>query len=133
MSPVSSASSGGRTRVSVAARRGRSPSSTWHGADVVLAIYCASKSAIIGLTRCDAIDYSPHLIRVIAVCPGIIETPMTMAQGEGPSMSLPIEVAPMARLGTPDEVADVCLFLCSENASFVQGAAWAVDGGYSIN
>ena len=48
-------------------------------------------------------------------------------------MSLPIEVAPMARLGTPDEVADVCLFLCSENASFVQGAAWVVDGGYSIN
>ncbi|ORY25848.1 oxidoreductase [Naematelia encephala] len=99
-------------------------------------IYCASKSAVIGLTRCDAIDYSPHLIRVNAVCPGIIDTPMVNNRPTGaPAMDISksIAIAPMNRVGKPEEVADVCLFLCSEKASFVQGAAWLVDGGYTIN
>ncbi len=48
-------------------------------------------------------------------------------------LSKSVEIAPMGRMGTADEVADVCLFLCSEKASFVQGAAWVVDGGYTIN
>jgi NAD(P)-dependent dehydrogenase (short-subunit alcohol dehydrogenase family) len=126
------------------------------------AIYCASKSAVIGLTRCDAIDYSKHLIRVNAVCPGIIDTPMTQPRQPGstgadagfggPAVPLPagmsneaglrqnpmditraVGIAPMDRKGTTDEIADVVLFLCSEKASFVQGAAWVVDGGYTIN
>ncbi|KAK8861432.1 hypothetical protein IAR55_002251 [Kwoniella newhampshirensis] len=108
-------------------------------------IYCASKSAVIGLTRCDAIDASPHLIRVNAVCPGIIRTAMTdhslrppLAEGEK-DMQKPMEltkeinIAPMGRMGTPEEIADVVLFLVSEKASFVQGAAWVADGGYTIN
>jgi NAD(P)-dependent dehydrogenase (short-subunit alcohol dehydrogenase family) len=119
----------------------------------ITALYCATKSAVIGLTRCDAIDYSHHLIRVNAVCPGIIDTPMTTRPKPGSTDAAPpvpavddgkpkaavmdlstaVDLAPMKRMGTADEVADVVLFLCSEKASFVQGAAWLVDGGYVIN
>ncbi|WWC87720.1 uncharacterized protein L201_002612 [Kwoniella dendrophila CBS 6074] len=108
-------------------------------------IYSASKHAVIGLTKCDAIDASPFQIRVNAVCPGIIHTPMTdnalrppLPEGEK-DMQAPmdltkaINIAPMQRMGTPEEVADVIVFLSSEKASFVQGAAWVVDGGYTIN
>jgi NAD(P)-dependent dehydrogenase (short-subunit alcohol dehydrogenase family) len=99
---------------------------------------------VLGLTRCDAIDASPFGVRVNAVCPGIIETPMVKpptptpasaaaAPAPNPRMSLPIDMAPMGRMGQPEEIADVVLFLCSEKASFVQGASWVVDGGYIIN
>ncbi|KAJ5134577.1 Short-chain dehydrogenase/reductase SDR [Penicillium atrosanguineum] len=93
--------------------------------------YCASKSAIIGLTRADAIDYSQDGIRVNCVCPGVIETPLVMEKKEVRDAILPaVETAPMKRMGTPAEVADVVLFLCSTQASFVQGHAMLVDGGY---
>ncbi|KAJ5191647.1 Short-chain dehydrogenase/reductase SDR [Penicillium cinerascens] len=93
--------------------------------------YCASKSAIIGLTRADAIDYSKDGIRVNCVCPGVIETPLVMEKKEVRDSIMPaVETAPMKRMGTPAEVADVVLFLCSTQASFVQGHAMVVDGGY---
>lgn len=104
----------------------------------MIAIYCAAKSAVIGLTRCDAIDYSPYNIRINAVCPGVIGTPMTIRPTGGevsdpfPHLRKEIDASPMKRVGTPEEVADVVLFLASEKASFVQGAAWVVDGGYVI-
>jgi NAD(P)-dependent dehydrogenase (short-subunit alcohol dehydrogenase family) len=85
---------------------------------------------VIGLTRCDAVDCSPFRIRVNAVCPGIIETPMNKA---GMDLTRSVAIAPMNRMGTVEEVADVVLFLSSDRASFVQGAAWVVDGGYTIN
>jgi NAD(P)-dependent dehydrogenase (short-subunit alcohol dehydrogenase family) len=95
------------------------------------AAYCASKSAIIGLTRADAIDYSKDGIRVNCVCPGVIETPLIMEKKEVRDSIMPaVEIAPMKRMGTPAEVADVVLFLCSTRASFVQGHAMVVDGGY---
>lgn len=50
-----------------------------------------------------------------------------------PKMTLPIDIAPMNRMGLPEEIADVVIFLSSEKASFVQGASWVVDGGYIIN
>ncbi|WVR03978.1 hypothetical protein IAU60_000977 [Kwoniella sp. DSM 27419] len=117
-------------------------------------IYCASKSAVIGLTRADAVDASPHRIRVNAICPGIVLSPMTdntlrpadapetdsaNPSGEKKDMQGPmdltesINIAPMRRMGTPDEIADIVVFLSSEQASFVQGAAWLADGGYTIN
>jgi NAD(P)-dependent dehydrogenase (short-subunit alcohol dehydrogenase family) len=103
-------------------------------ANAVLAAYCASKAAIINMTRANAIDYSDNDIRVNCVCPGVIETPMTtasMAMAE--ALKPAIEIAPMKRMGTPEEVADAVLFLCSAQASFIQGHALVVDGGYTIN
>ena len=99
-----------------------------------LAAYCASKAAIINMTRSNAIDYSENAIRVNCVCPGVIETPMTTTSPEMVEALKPaINIAPMQRMGTPDEVADAVLFLCSTQASFIQGHALVVDGGYTIN
>ncbi|KAL7943879.1 oxidoreductase [Trichoderma barbatum] len=96
--------------------------------------YCASKSAVIGMTRCDAIDFSPDGIRVNCVCPGVIQTPMTTHSEEVKQRLQPaIDIAPMKRMGQPEEVADAILFLCSRQASFIQGHALVVDGGYVIN
>ncbi|KAF7535218.1 hypothetical protein G7054_g5552 [Neopestalotiopsis clavispora] len=98
------------------------------------AAYCASKAAIVNMTRSDAIDYSPDGIRVNCVCPGVIETPMTTSSAEMVERLRPaIDIAPMRRMGTPEEVAHAVLFLCSPEASFVQGHALVVDGGYTIN
>jgi NAD(P)-dependent dehydrogenase (short-subunit alcohol dehydrogenase family) len=85
------------------------------------------------MTRADAIDYSSDGIRVNCVCPGVIATPMTISSEElrerlGPA----VEIAPMKRMGMPEEVADAVLFLCSTQASFIQGHALVVDGGYII-
>ncbi|KAI7559322.1 hypothetical protein D0864_14029 [Hortaea werneckii] len=90
--------------------------------------YCGSKAAVINMTKC---DYSKDNIRVNCVCPGVIETPMTTPNMDvlGPAIS----IAPMNRPGTAQEVADCVLFLCSSKATFVQGSAMVVDGGYVIN
>lgn len=102
------------------------------GVGLPLAVYCASKAAVIGMTRADAIDYSSSSIRVNCVCPGLVDTPMLDAFQEK-VLERDIAVAPMNRMGTPQEIADVALFLASSKASFVQGAAFVVDGGYTIN
>jgi NAD(P)-dependent dehydrogenase (short-subunit alcohol dehydrogenase family) len=95
------------------------------------AAYCGAKAAVISLTRCDALDYSPDRIRVNTVMPGVIDTPMTQppdARAYLDAVSIP--ATPMKRFGQPEEVADAIVFLCSNKASYVQGAALAVDGGY---
>ncbi|OTB04611.1 hypothetical protein M426DRAFT_320721 [Hypoxylon sp. CI-4A] len=98
------------------------------------AVYCASKAAVINMTRSDAIDYSKDGIRVNCVCPGLIDTPMTTGTPERfERMRSAVNIAPMQRMGTPEEVADAVLFLCSSQASFIQGHALVVDGGYTIN
>ncbi|OWP01915.1 hypothetical protein B2J93_4765 [Marssonina coronariae] len=92
--------------------------------------YCASKAAVISLTKSDAIDYSKDDIRINCVCPGVIATPMT--QGDpvfARALEPAIAAAPMGRMGSAQEVADACLFLCSSKATFVQGHALVVDGG----
>ncbi|KAM0237025.1 hypothetical protein ACHAP5_009174 [Fusarium lateritium] len=93
-------------------------------------VYSASKAAIISLTRSDAIDYAKHQIRVNCVCPGVIETPMT---ANVPDDDPAVQTAVMKRKGTPQEVADAVLFLSSSKASFIQGSALSVDGGYTIS
>lgn len=83
------------------------------------------------MTRADAIDYSEDGIRVNCVCPGVIETPLVMATPEIREAVAPaVNIAPMQRMGQPSEVADAVLFICSTQASFVQGHAMVVDGGY---
>ncbi|KAI0376573.1 NAD(P)-binding protein [Hypomontagnella monticulosa] len=96
--------------------------------------YCASKAAVVNMTRADAIDYSSNGIRVNCVCPGVIETPMTTGPPEMMERLKPIiNIAPMRRMGKPEEVADAILFLCSKQASFIQGHALVIDGGYTIH
>lgn len=86
------------------------------------------------MTKSDAIDYSRDGIRVNCVCPGVIDTPMTTGTEEQRERLAPaIRIAPMGRMGRPEEVANAVLFLCSTDSSFVQGHALVVDGGYIIN
>jgi NAD(P)-dependent dehydrogenase (short-subunit alcohol dehydrogenase family) len=97
------------------------------------AAYHASKHGVIGLTRSAALEYAPRGIRINAVCPGPVETPMVtdmIAKGE---LSVPDAVAnqPIGRLGRADEIAAAVLWLSSPAASFVVGVALPVDGGYT--
>jgi NAD(P)-dependent dehydrogenase (short-subunit alcohol dehydrogenase family) len=97
------------------------------------ASYHATKHGVIGLTKSAALEYAPRGIRINAVCPGTIETPMVadmVAKGE---LDIPEAEAnqPIGRLGRGDEIAASVLWLCSPGASFVVGVALPVDGGYT--
>ncbi len=92
--------------------------------------YVAAKHGVVGLTKVAAADHAEENIRVNAVCPGYIETPMTeetMRRRGGRIMAR----VPMARMGTAGEIAEAVVWLCSPKASFVTGVSWAVDGGYT--
>lgn len=97
-------------------------------------IYSASKHAVMGLTKSAALEYSAHGIRVNAVNPAVIRTPM--AEGLAKMRKIKPDdfsaVHPIGRIGEPEEVAEVVLWLCSEKASFVTGTATCVDGGFTI-
>jgi NAD(P)-dependent dehydrogenase (short-subunit alcohol dehydrogenase family) len=96
------------------------------------AAYSASKGGVEQLTRTTALEYAKRGIRVNCIAPGFIETPLLSGQtGTLPPRALGKVSIPMGRLGTPEEVAEVALFLASERASFVTGAVIAVDGGMS--
>lgn len=94
------------------------------------AAYVASKHAVVGLTKAAAVDHAPENIRVNAVCPGYIETPMTEETMRRRGEQLMARV-PMARMGTPQEIAEAVVWMCSDRAGFVTGACWQVDGGYT--
>lgn len=97
------------------------------------AIYHASKHGVIGLTKSAALEYAARGIRINAVCPGTIETPMVadMMAKESITMEDFLRDLPIGRLGRPEEIAAAVLWLCSDAASFVVGHALAVDGGYT--
>jgi len=97
------------------------------------AIYHASKHGVIGLTKSAALEYASRGIRINAVCPGTIETPMVadMMVKESISRADFERDLPIGRLGRPEEIAAAVLWLCSDGASFVIGQALAVDGGYT--
>lgn len=93
--------------------------------------YAASKHAIIGLTRSAALDYAAQNIRVNAVLPGNIETPM-MDRFTGGDIQKAIDLEPVGRLGKPEEIAEAVLWMASDLGGFVTGAATVVDGGWSL-
>jgi NAD(P)-dependent dehydrogenase (short-subunit alcohol dehydrogenase family) len=97
------------------------------------AIYHASKHGVIGLTRSAALEYAARGIRINAVCPGAIETPMVadMIVRERISQEDMVRNQPTGRLGRPEEIASAVLWLCSPGAGFVIGHALSVDGGYT--
>lgn len=93
------------------------------------AAYSASKFGVIGLTKSVALDYAARGIRINAVCPGGIETPMTADPAMAEYLT---RFTPMARMGVPREIAQTVLWLCSEQASYITGQAICVDGGYTV-
>lgn len=102
-----------------------------------LAVYSATKGALIALTRAMSTDYARQGIRVNCVSPGTIDTPMLhrfVAEQSDPQALLRQfdEMHPLGRIGRIEEVAEICLFLASERASFVSGSNYVVDGGLSV-
>jgi NAD(P)-dependent dehydrogenase (short-subunit alcohol dehydrogenase family) len=97
------------------------------------AAYHASKHGVIGLTRSAALEYAPRGIRINAICPGTIATPMVTDMIEKGELDSADAIAnqPINRLGEPEEIAATVLWLCSPGASFVLGVALPVDGGYT--
>lgn len=93
--------------------------------------YCGSKHAVVGLTRSAALRYAAQGIRINAVCPGAIRTPMVEAVAQEEEAARFIAAMhPMNRIGEARELADAVVFLCSDKASFITGHPLAVDGGY---
>jgi len=106
---------------------------TASGAGVVatpmLSPYCASKHAILGLTKTAALEQARSGVRVNAVCPGSVDTPMLRRHMDDPAVEKLIRAGqPGGRLGTPEEIAEAAVWLCSDRASFVSGASLFVDG-----
>ena len=94
--------------------------------------YVAAKHGVIGLTKTAALEYAKANIRVNAVCPGVIHTPMVdrFVGGDAEAMKALVAGEPVGRIGEPSEIADAVLYLCSGHASFVTGIAMPVDGGW---
>ncbi|MBV8337655.1 MAG: glucose 1-dehydrogenase [Alphaproteobacteria bacterium] len=91
--------------------------------------YVAAKHGVIGLTKTAALEYAEDNIRVNAVCPGFIRTAMTAPMTPQRSEAILAQV-PFRRMGNPEEIAEMVVWLCSERASYVSGAAYNVDGGW---
>src|SRR4051794_27989840 len=98
------------------------------------AAYCAAKHGVIGLTKAAALDYAAQNIRVNAVCPGIIDTPMMQrfTGGTPKGVARVIAQEPVGRMGKPEEIAAAVLWLCSDPAAFVVGHALVIDGGHTV-
>lgn len=95
--------------------------------------YVASKHGVIGMTKAAAIEFSGDGVRVNAICPGVIETPMVERSAEAsPEMIEQVRAAtPIGRIGRPEEIGDAAVWLCSDDASFVTGESMVIDGGYT--
>jgi NAD(P)-dependent dehydrogenase (short-subunit alcohol dehydrogenase family) len=90
---------------------------------------------VLGLTKSAALEYAAKGIRVNAVCPGLIETPMAekmIAEGQKEALEEMLKLVPIGRYGRPEEIADAVLWLCSDRSSFVVGQSISVDGGFTM-
>lgn len=100
------------------------------------AAYTAAKHGILGLTKQLAFDYGKHNVRVNAVCPGAIQTGMTeyllTEEGRNPHVDAAIEGTPAGRWGKPSEVAKLAAFLASDDAAFIHGSGYLIDGGWTL-
>jgi len=96
--------------------------------------YCAAKAGVIAITKVAALEYGRYNIRVNAICPGAIDTPMvSRIQGGGTMSERAISrISTLGRIGKPEEIAKMALFLASDDASFATGAPFIVDGGWTI-
>ena len=100
------------------------------------AAYSASKHGVIGLTRTAALEYARHGIRINAVCPGYIETPMTVGERsifDRSRLDKVVSAVPMRRIGQAREIAQMVLFLCTGRASYLTGTTAIVDGGVTAS
>jgi NAD(P)-dependent dehydrogenase (short-subunit alcohol dehydrogenase family) len=99
------------------------------------AAYHASKHGVIGLTKSAAVEYAAKGVRINAVCPGVIDTPMVadMLESQADAMAQIMKEQPIGRLGRADEIAAAVLWLCSPAASLVVGVALPVDGGFTTH
>ena len=103
-------------------------------ADPGLAAYCATKGAVHALTRAMACDHGPEGIRVNAICPGYVDTPMLQSffgdSGDISSLQKAVrDIHPMRRYGTPEDIANLALWLASDEARYASGQLWIMDGG----
>ena len=96
--------------------------------------YTGSKHGVIGMTRSAALDYAAQNLRINAVCPGYIDTPMMdrFTGGTPEGRAKVVAEEPIGRMGQPEEIADAVIWLCSDSSSFVVGHALVVDGGQTI-
>lgn len=103
--------------------------------DPEVPVYCASKAAIAMFTKATALAYGKQGVRINAICPGPIDTALLQSYfgNRQEMLDFYAEHNPMGRIGTPDEVANVALFLASDEARFVTGALYTVDGGGSLD
>jgi NAD(P)-dependent dehydrogenase (short-subunit alcohol dehydrogenase family) len=96
-------------------------------------IYHAAKHGVLGFTKSAALEYAARGIRINAICPGLIWTPMAdqmVAAGQGDALKTMERNVPMGRVGRPEEIANAVLWLCSDAASYVTGQSISVDGGF---
>jgi NAD(P)-dependent dehydrogenase (short-subunit alcohol dehydrogenase family) len=96
-----------------------------------IAGYVASKHGVVGLTKAAALEYAQQGVRINAVCPGIIDTPMQHRGVDAVAHATMVKASPPGRMGSAREVAEAVVWLASESASFVNGQALAVDGGWT--
>lgn len=96
-----------------------------------MSAYVASKHAVVGLTKTAAVEYARQGIRINAVCPGVVDTPMIRHRLTSDKIEALAEASPIGRIGNPEEIASTVVWLCGSTAPYLTGQAIAVDGGWT--